>query len=266
MNQRIQITEENQIAFVRLSRPEKRNALDLQMLEAISQAGTDLASRNDIRAVVLHGEGDAFSAGLDLNEMPKLAQYVAQNGGIMQRSHGDANLFQHVTTVWRTLPQPVICALHGYAFGGAFQIMLGADMRVAAPDCQFSIMEGRWGLIPDMGGISLMRRLVREDILRRLTYTAEKFTAADALSWGFVTEISDNPLTRASEIAQHIAGRSPDATRCAKELFNKTELTDTAATLLIESELQGRLIGTSNQMEAVMAGLQKRPPEFKDPG
>lgn len=265
MSERVTITEEGHIAFVRLSRPEKRNALDLAMLESISDAGISLAARNDIRAVVLHGEGPAFSAGLDLNEMPKLAQYVAQNGGIMHRSHGDANLFQHVTTVWRDLPQPVICALHGYAFGGAFQVMLGADMRIAAPDCQFSIMEGRWGLIPDMGGIALMRRLAREDVLRRLTYSAEKFAACDALTWGLVTEIADNPLARAAEIARDIADKSPDAVRAAKELFNRTELTSEADTLLIESELQGRLIGTPNQMEAVMAGLQKRTADFKDP-
>ncbi|WP_039017518.1 crotonase/enoyl-CoA hydratase family protein [Halocynthiibacter namhaensis] len=264
MNARVTVTEANQIAFVALSRPEKRNALDLQMLEEISDTGASLASRNDIRAVILHGEGNAFSAGLDLNEIPKLAQYVTQNGGIMKRSHGDANLFQHVTTVWRSLPQPVICALHGYAFGGAFQIMLGADIRIASPDCQFSIMEGRWGLIPDMGGVALMRRLAREDVVRNLTYTADKFTARDALSWGFITELADDALARATEIAQGIVEKSPDAVRAAKELFNRTELTSEAATLLIESELQGRLIGTPNQMEAVVAGLQKRAPDFKD--
>ena len=264
MNARVTVTETDQIAFVALSRPEKRNALDLQMLEEISDTGASLANRNDIRAVILYGEGNAFSAGLDLNEMPKLAQYVTQNGGIMKRSHGDANLFQHVTTVWRSLPQPVICALHGYAFGGAFQIMLGADIRIASPDCQFSIMEGRWGLIPDMGGVALMRRLAREDVVRHLTYTADKFTARDALNWGFITELAGDALARATEIAHDILAKSPDAVRAAKELFNRTELTSEAATLLIESELQGRLIGTPNQMEAVMAGLQKRAPDFKD--
>ncbi len=264
MSDRITVTEENQIAYVRLSRPEKRNALDMEMLEAISATGLELAARKDIRAIVLHGEGQAFSAGLDLMAMPKLMQYVQEAGGIMKRSHGVSNLFQHVTMVWHEMPQPVICALHGYAFGGAFQIMLGADIRIATPDCQFSIMEGKWGLIPDMGGIALMRRLARDDVMRRLTYTAEKFAACDALSWGFVTELAEDPSARATAIAQDIVAKNPDAVRVAKEMFNRTELTDVAETLLIESELQGRLIGTPNQMEAVMAGMQKRLPVFKD--
>lgn len=264
MSDRVSITEENQVATVTLTRADKRNALDLDMIRAIVDAGESLAARKDIRAVVLTGDGPAFSAGLDLKAMPQIAQFAMQGGVFLERTHNNSNLFQAASMVWAEMPQPVIAAVHGYAFGGAFQIMLGADMRIAAPDTRFSIMEGRWGIIPDMGGMVLMRRLARGDVIRKLTYSAEQFEAPAALDWGFVTEISDTPLERAHAIATEIATKSPDAVRAAKALIRDTELMDTRETLIAESKAQEKLMGTPNQMEAVMAGMQKRKAEFKD--
>lgn len=264
MSNRVSITEDNQVATVTLTRPEKRNALDLDMIRAIVAAGEELAARKDIRAVVLTGDGPAFSAGLDLAAMPEIAQFAMQGGVFLERTHGPSNLFQAAAMIWNDMPQPVIAAVHGYAFGGAFQIMLGADMRIAAPDTRFSIMEGRWGIIPDMGGMVLMRRLARGDVIRKLTYSAEQFDGSQALNWGFVTELSDTPLARAQALAADIASRSPDAIRAAKALIRDTALLGVEDTLIAESRAQESLMGKPNQMEAVMAGMQKRAPNFKD--
>ena len=261
---RVTITEDGPIATVTLSRAEKRNALDLEMIEAIVAAGEGLMERRDIRAVVLTGDGPAFSAGLDTGVFQQLIGVVAKAGGITKRTHGQSNLFQRVAMIWSDLPMPVIAAVHGYAYGGAFQIMLGADIRIAAPDTTFSVMEGKWGLVPDMGGMALMRHLARGDVIRRLTYTAEVFDAAAALNWGFVTEISDTPLKRAHALATEIATRSPDAVREAKAMITATQSVDVAEALILESKAQERLIGSPNQIEALMAGFEKRSPDFKD--
>lgn len=264
MSDRVTITQEDQVAIVTLSRPEKRNALDLAMIEAIVEAGEKIAKRKDIRAVVVTGAGEAFCAGLDLAAMPLIAQAAMSDGGFTQRTHGNSNLFQAVAMVWAELPQPVIAAVQGYSFGGGFQLMLGADIRIADPNTKFSVMEGRWGLVPDMGGMLLMRRLAREDVIRKLTYTAQVFSSEDALNWGFVTEISDTPLESAKALAQEIAQKSPDAVRAAKKLISDTELTGWFDTLVEESKAQEALVGQENQMEAVMAGMQKRAPKFED--
>jgi len=264
MSQRVTITENGPVATVTLTRPDKRNALDLKMIEGLVAAGEALKARRDIRAVVLTGAGEAFSAGLDVTAMPLIVAAAMKDGGITQRTHGRANLFQAAAMVWAELPMPVIAAVHGYAFGGAFQIMLGADIRIATQSARFSIMEGKWGLIPDMGGLVLMRRLARTDVIRRLTYTAEIFEAPAALHWGFVTEIAENPLAHATALAHQIAARSPDAVRSAKRLITETELLGVEETLVAESLAQEALIGQPNQTEAVMAGMQKRTPEFKD--
>lgn len=264
MGNRVITSFDGPVACVTLNRADKRNALDLEMIQAIVEAGEALMQRRDIRAVILTGDGAAFSAGLDTATFPLLIKAVAKAGGVTARSHGISNLFQRATMVWADLPMPVIAALHGYAFGGAFQIMLGADIRIAEPQTNFAIMEGKWGLVPDMGGMVLMPHLARADVIRRLTYTAETFTADAALNWGFITEISDNPLPRAHELANQIAARSPDAVRQAKAMIRDSEFMNTAQTLMLESQVQERLIGGTNQLEAIMAGFEKRAPTFKD--
>lgn len=264
MTERVRLEVSGSIATVTLTRADKRNALDLDMINAIVSAGETMMDRRDVRAVVLSGDGPAFSAGLDTSTFQLLIGEVAKAGGIMTRTHGQSNLFQRAAMVWAELPMPVIAAVHGYAYGGAFQIMLGADIRVACPDTQFSIMEGKWGLVPDMGGMVLMRNLARGDVIKRLTYTAEVFDAAAALNWGFVTEIADDPMTRAQELATTIATRSPDAVRQAKAMIRATELISDSDVLLAESAAQERLIGSPNQLEALMAGFEGRAADFKD--
>ncbi len=260
---RATVTHNGPIAHVVLNRADKRNALDQAMLEAIADTIGQLSNARETRAVVLSGDGEAFCAGLDFMSFAAMLQNP-DSVDFMARSHNDANLFQHASTGWRDLPMPIVTALHGVAFGGGFQIMLGADIRVAAPDTRFSIMEAKWGLVPDMGGMALMPALARQDIVRRLTYTAEIFDATQALEWGFVTEVADNPLARAMELAEQIAARSPDGTRASKQLISDTWGADRASTLMAESVAQKSVLGRENQTEAVMANFEKRPPNFKD--
>ncbi|MEO1920049.1 MAG: crotonase/enoyl-CoA hydratase family protein [Paracoccaceae bacterium] len=260
---RVSVTHHGPIAHVVLTRADKRNALDQDMLEAIADAIAQLSTSPKTRAVVLSGEGQAFCSGLDFMSFAAMLQNP-DSMDFMTRSHGDANLFQQVSVGWRDLSMPVITALHGVAFGGGFQIMLGADIRIAAPNTKFSIMEAKWGLVPDMGGMALMPALARQDIVRRLTYTAEVFDASQALEWGFVTELADDPLARATELANQIAARSPDSTGASKRLISDTWVTSRADTLKAESLAQKSVLGQANQMEAVLANFEKRAPNFKD--
>ena len=164
---------------------------------------------------------------------------------------------------WRQLPVPVIAAVHGVAFGGGFQLALGADMRFLTPDARMSVMEIKWGLVPDMAGTPILASLVRDDILRDLTYTGRIFSAQEAMSYGLATRICDDPRAEALEVAREIAGKSPDAIRAAKRLLNNLSV-DPGPALLAESVEQQKLIGSPNQTEAVRANLEKRAPKFAD--
>ena len=258
---RVTKTIKDHVAHVTLTRPEKHNAVDPQMAEAIVSAGHALM-QEDIRAVVLSGEGESFCAGLDVMSFAQLAAGDPQ-GVVMPRTHGTANLFQEVAMVWRKLPVPVIASLHGVAYGAGFQLALGADMRIAAPATKFAIMEMKWGLIPDMGGMVLLPRLTRSDVIRQLTYTAEPITADQAERWGLLTELNQAPLDRAQELARSIAGKSPSAIRAAKRLIGISESgIDEAAILLAESREQTDLIGKPHQMEVISANMAGRTPKF----
>jgi enoyl-CoA hydratase/carnithine racemase len=183
---------------------------------------------------------------------------------LTKRTHGIANRPQQCAWQWRTLPVPVIAAVHGVAFGGGFQIMLGADMRYATADTRFSVMEIKWGLVPDLAGTQLMRHLAREDVVRELTYTGRIFGGTEAQQLGFVTRLVEDPRAAAFETAREIAEKSPDAMRAAKRLLNLAVATDARSGLLAESVEQQKLIGSPNQLEAIMSNLQKRAANYKD--
>jgi enoyl-CoA hydratase/carnithine racemase len=258
--QRVSIEFQDGVADVRLTRPDKMNALDPAMFAGIADAIERLNGMAGLHAVVLSGEGRAFCAGLDMASM-------AGDGWDLDldaRSHGDANLFQQVAWGWRTLPVPVIAAVHGIAFGGGFQILSGADIRILAPGTRCSIMEMKWGIVPDMAGFALWRTTVRDDVLRELTFTAREFSAEDALAFGFATRLSDGPHAEAMTLARDIAGRNPHAIRAAKRLANLAAEADASAILAAESAEQARLLRSPNQIEAVMANMQKRSPNFTD--
>jgi enoyl-CoA hydratase/carnithine racemase len=257
---RVTIAVDEQIADVRLARPDKMNAIDPAMFAGIGAAIDWLASRGDVRCVVLSGEGRAFCAGLDMASMAAGGSGLSRH----ERNEQGAILPQHVSWGWRTLPMPVIAAVHGVAFGGGFQIMSGADVRIAAPATRFAIRETHWGLVPDMAGFPLWRTLVRDDVLRELVYTAREFDAAEALAYGFVTRLAGDPHAAALALARTIAGRSPHAIRGAKRLLGMAHDADPRALLAAETEEQVKVIGQPNMMEAVAANLGGRAPVFDD--
>ena len=259
MNDRVSITVTDQIADVRLNRADKMNAIDPAMFAGIGAAIDELAGMKDVRCVVLSGEGRGFCAGLDMASMA-----AGGSGTGRERNDQGSILPQHVTWGWRNLPMPVIAAVHGVAMGGGFQIMSGADIRIAAPGTRFAIRETYWGLVPDMAGFPIWRGLVRDDVLRELVYTAREFDADEALGHGFITRISENPHAAAMDLARVIAGRNPHAIRGAKRLCNMAHDADPRAMLVAETDEQIAVIGKPNMMEAVAANMGKRAPVFVD--
>ncbi len=261
---RVSVEIEDHIAHVVLTRPEKHNAVDPEMAEAIVEAGQGLIGNDSIRAVVLSGEGKSFCAGLDVMGFAQLAAGDPE-ALVMPRTHGNTNLFQEVAMVWRRVPVPVIAALHGAVYGAGFQLALGADIRVAKQDVKLAIMEMKWGLIPDMGGMALLPNLTRGDVIRRMTYTARPVLAEQAERWGLVTEIADDPLAAANDLAIEIAEKSPPAIRAAKRLIGVAESgASQNKVLLAESREQAGLIGKPHQMEVIAANMAGRKPVFKD--
>lgn len=252
---------ENGVALVTLNRPDKMNALDPAMFEAIIAAGEGLRTMPGLRAVVMTGAGRAFCAGLDTASFGSVGGDAA---AIVERTHGNANAYQEVAMTWRKCPVPVIAAVHGVCFGGGLQIASGADIRVVHPEARMAIMELRWGLVPDMGGYALWRGLVRGDVLRELTYTNREFSGMEAETLGLATYVETDPLGRAQAIAAEIANRNPEAIRAAKRLFAVADDSDEDAILLAESREQAGVIRRPNQLEAVMAGMAGRAPVFTD--
>lgn len=266
MSDRVTCTINDGVADVRLSRPDKLNALDQDMFGAIAATGDKLASNSEVRAVVLSGEGRSFCAGLDMGMFA--GAFSDKDGGpkLLQREKGAVdNLAQHVAWVWQSLKVPVIAAVHGACLGGGLQIALGADIRIVTPDAKMSVLEIRWGLIPDMTGTWTLRRLVGLDVAKELTWTGRMVSGAEAVKLGLATKESDDPRAAAMEMARDIAGRSPGAIRAAKVLFDETAPRTAAEQLALEEKKQIEMFKDPNQAEAVMAFMEKRPPAFKDP-
>lgn len=252
------------VAEVALVRADKMNALDGAMFRALIAAIAQLRDTAGLRAVVLHGEGRAFCAGLDKSSLQDIAGSGAAGvGDLVPRTHGLANFWQQVAWGWRELPVPVIAAVQGAAFGGGLQIALGADVRIVHPQAQLSVMEIRWGLVPDMSGCVLLTELVRGDVARELTFSGRIVGGTEAVALGLGTRASEDPLEEARSLARQIAASSPDAIRAAKRLFNTASPVDAARVLVAEAFEQQRLIGSANQREAVQAGMEKRGAVFR---
>jgi enoyl-CoA hydratase/carnithine racemase len=259
----VSVEVSDHVATVTLTRPDKHNALDVPMFEQIIAAADRVASAPGVRAVVVHGAGPSFSSGLDV-----VAIMAAGNGldGLVDRVRGDVpNWFQRAAHAWLELPMPVIAALHGNCFGGGLQIALGADIRIAAPATRLSVMEVKWGLVPDMSITRTLPRLVGIDVAKELTFTGRVFDGVEAARLGVVTRVADDPVAAARELAGDIASRSPDAVRAAKRLFDESWTGDAQRTLALEAELQLGLIGSPNQLAAVAAGFASEPAVFVDP-
>lgn len=266
MADRVSVTCSSGIADVRLNRPDKLNALDRAMFEALVDTGRALREDRSLRAVVLSGEGRGFCAGLDFMSFMAMAGDGEAGAALFRRdADSPANAAQRAAWIWTEVPVPVIAALHGVAFGGGLQIALAADIRIAAPDARLSVMEIKWGLVPDMSGTQTLRHLVRADVARELTYTGRIVSGTEAAALGLVTRVDPDPRAAALALAAEIAGKSPDAIRAAKRLLDRSRLVGAAEGLRLEEEVQRTLIGGANQIEAVQANLEKRTPRFRDP-
>ncbi|MBK9970910.1 MAG: crotonase/enoyl-CoA hydratase family protein [Acidimicrobiaceae bacterium] len=269
---RVSITITDGIADVRMTRADKRNALDNAMFAALAAAGERLKTEPGVRVVVLSGEGSSFCAGLDFATMSALAgggeraadRPTEGNPGEMKDGR-ITHLGQQVCWVWQEVPVPVIAAVHGHALGGGIQIALGADIRIVHPDTQMSVREIHWGLVPDMTGTMMLSQLVRADVAKELVLTARVFDGREAHQLGLVTKLSDNPYDDAMAMAREIAGRSPDAVRAGKALLNGLLNQGAAEQFAAERQHIGSLIGRPNQIEAVMSNFEKRPAKFIDP-
>ena len=246
---RVQISIENGIAMVTLNRPEKYNGLDMPMFHGITDAAKTLKKDRSVRAIILSGTGEAFCSGLDIKTVSRNPANFLRL--LFKPGRKISNLAQDVGYLWRDLPAPVIAVTHGYCFGGGFQIAMGADFRFSTADCEFSIMETKWGLIPDMSLAVTLRELIAIDLAKELTMTARRFSGTEAHAMGLVSRICDDPMAEALDFARELAERSPDAVAASKLLFNRTWSATDRDALAWETRLQKKLLARTNQRIAV---------------
>jgi enoyl-CoA hydratase/carnithine racemase len=281
MSDRVTVEITDGVADVRLNRPDKLNALDGDMFAALVDTSARLARDTSVRAVVLSGEGRAFSAGLDFSGFMAMAggRGTVDSGGPGAPAAGDAgslgaigrtdgritHLAQQAAHGWSEVPVPVVAAVHGHCLGGGLQIALGADIRIVHPEAKLSVLEVRWGLSPDMTATATLPRLVGIDVAKELTWTGRNVSGAEAVALGLCTRQSDDPLADALTLAREIAGKSPGAIRGTKKLLEQAGRVPLAQQYADERHTIGSLIGTPNQVEAVAAFFEKRSPSFADP-
>ena len=261
MSDQVTIDIQDHVAHVRLNRPEKMNALSIEMMEDISSAAEAVSANRDVRAVVLSGAGRAFCAGIDTSAFT--------SGEIFGDMFGEGrggfwpNYYQRPGYAWKQVPVPVIAALHGVAFGGGIQIALGADIRIAHPQTRLSVMEIKWGLIPDMSGSQTLRDLVRLDVAKELVFSGRVVEGPEAERIGLVTRLADDPLEEAMAMAHRIAGGNPDAVTLGKFLLERTWHGDSLEGLQHEEKLQARILNSANHREAIRAGMSGEKPLFE---
>lgn len=274
MSDRVVIEMDNGVADVKLNRPDKMNALDGAMFKAILEAGESLKVDPSVRAVVLSGEGRAFCAGLDFGSFSKMAEHENEpNNASAETTSSELDELggrithsgQQSAYVWTEMPVPVICAITGVALGGGFQIAMGADIRIIAPDARMSVLEIRWGLIPDMTGTQTLVQHVGLDVAKELTFSGRMVEGQECVDIGLATKVSDTPYADALAMAHDIAAKSPHAIRAAKRLISEAEFLSAADRFAAERKEIGALIGSPNQVEAVKAYFEKRDPEFTSP-
>jgi len=245
----------NSIAYVTLNRPDKHNGLDQAMFTELVNTAKIIRKNRSIRCVILQGAGKSFCAGLDFS-------YVAKHPGMIAKFFAKLpwnkdNMFQRVAHIWRDLPIPVIAVVQGNCFGAGMQIILACDYRIAAPDANLSILEMKWGLIPDMSGMVTLSRLTRVDIAQELTMTGRFFSGIEGAEYGLISKVNERPLIEAEKLANIIVQKSPDAIAATKYLFKKTWKKDTRSALFWERVTQLRLLGRKNQRIAMENGLSK---------
>lgn len=261
MKSSVEIEITGPVAVVSLNRPDKLNAMDMSVFEGLINAGDELAQKREVRAIVLRGQGSDFCSGLDISAMGGSAAFMGRAFEVGERS--PANFAQRAAVVWQEVPQPVIAAIHGKCFGGGLQLAMGADIRFGAQDIDMRVLEIKWGIIPDMGITQTFLNVVSLDTVKELMWTGRPVGAQEALRLGLLTHVSEQPLEDAMKMAAKIATRSPDAVQKGKTLFNTAWRSGLAEGYELEARLQKQVLGTPNQLEAVMSNFEKRKANFK---
>ena len=263
MGSTVSVDIDAHVANVKLNRPDKMNAVSLEMFAELAEVGDRISADKSVRVVVLSGSGDNFCAGIDTSIFAAGGRGI-EASMMAPQAPSPANVFQRAAYVWREVPIPVICAIHGVAFGAGMQIALGADIRYASPDAKLSIMEAKWGIIPDMAISTTARNIAPLDRIKELAYTARVIGAPEALRIGLITQVHNEPLKAACSVAEEISLRSPNSVRAMKQLFASGWSAPEAESLGLEARLQSELLGGENQREAVLANIEKRKPNFVD--
>lgn len=243
------------IAHVKLNRPDKLNGLTLPMLGELVAAAHHVRTNKAVRVVVVSGEGRSFCAGLDFGSVNKAPAKIIP--AFIPRPWRGTNTFQEACWAWRRVPVPVIAAVHGHCYGGGLQIALGADYRYTTPDAEWSVLEGKWGLIPDMSGVQSLKELVGIDVAKKLTMTAEMFSGERAVALGLASEVRGDPLASAMELAQDLTTKSPDQLAAAKRLFNRSWNASARTTFRRERAEQLVLLVSQNTAKARKAAFAK---------
>ena len=267
MSDRVTIEIDGGVADVRLNRPEKINAFDVGMFHALVEAGESIKADPTVRAVVLSGNGKGFCSGLDFENFQKMAGASPDIsvGDVGERDESRVtNLGQQACYVWTEMPAAVIAAVHGPAVGAGIQLALAADIRIVAPDAKLSVLEIRWGLVPDMTGTQMLPRLVGLDVAKELAFTGRMVSGAEAKELGLATRVADDPHAAAMELAREIAGKNPFAIKGVKNLLNMAGYATLKDAFKTEERTMGSLIGSPNNVEAVTAYFEKRDPTFAD--
>jgi enoyl-CoA hydratase/carnithine racemase len=256
MSERVRVELQGGLATVTLNRSDKHNGMDMAMLEAVRAAAARLRRDKRVRTVLLRGDGPSFCAGLDFKSVFSSARARAQ--GFAALLSPIRNRFQDWSMAWREVPAPVVACIHGNCFGAGIQLALGADVRIATPDAKLSVMESKWGLVPDMGGAALLRELVPIDLAKELAMTGRVVSGAEAHELGLVSHVAADPIDAAHRLAAEFESRSPDAVAAAKFLMQDAFGLDESGALAAERRWQRRLLGSRNQRIAVARNLEKK--------
>jgi len=256
MSNRVRLEMHGSVARVTLTRADKHNGMDMAMLDEVRAAARRLKKDRRVRAVILHGDGPSFCAGLDVKSLFGDKRAIAL--GLAAVRSPFRNRFQDWSMAWREVPVPVIACIHGNCFGAGLQLALGADIRIATPDAKLSVMESKWGLIPDMGGPTLLRELVRIDVAKELAMTGRVLTGQQAHALGLVGHLGDAPLEHAERLVLEFEARSPDAVAAAKLVMQDAWHRNESGALAAERRWQRPLLGSRQQRIAVTRNLEKK--------
>lgn len=241
----LKIERQADIVHIIINRPEKKNALNFAVLQELINFANQLKKDRIVRAIIIKGEAQIFSSGIDLTDLNSPKQKLFACWELLKPKQ---SLFQKTCLIWQELPVPVIAVIEGYCFGAGLQLALACDLRISSKDAQFSIMESRWGLIPDMGITQSLKSLIALDLAKKLTWQAEQISAETALRYGLITEIAENPHHHAQQLAEQFSQRSPDAILAGKRVLNSM-LHQPSSSLYTEKWWQFKLlIGKNSQI------------------